>query len=183
MFEYLGTVLVDIDPGFDVLRYLTVRTIGGTVTALLLSIFLGPKLINWLQMMQFRQFGVERGPDSHKEKSGTPTMGGMLILISLFISILFWSDLSSNIVWLIFSITILFGLIGALDAYSKLKNNNPEGFKASYRLIVEFFIWLYTMFKDFYTIIYVFLKFFLQRWLLVFLSNSKEKIKQKISKN
>ena len=71
MFEYLGTILVDIDPGFDVLRYLTVRTIGGTITALLLTIFLGPKLISWLQRMQFKQYGVERGPDSHKQKSGT----------------------------------------------------------------------------------------------------------------
>ena len=53
MFEYLGTVLVDIDPGFDVLRYLTVRTIGGTVTALLLTIFLGPKLISWLQTVSY----------------------------------------------------------------------------------------------------------------------------------
>ena len=68
MFEYLGTILVDIDPGFDVLRYLTVRTIGGTITALLLTIFLGPKLISWLQRMQFKQYGVERGPDSHKKK-------------------------------------------------------------------------------------------------------------------
>ncbi|MAD49275.1 MAG: phospho-N-acetylmuramoyl-pentapeptide-transferase, partial [Gammaproteobacteria bacterium] len=54
MFEYLGTILVEIDPGFDVLRYLTVRTIGGTITALLLTIFLGPKLISWLQRMQFK---------------------------------------------------------------------------------------------------------------------------------
>ena len=83
MFEYLGTILVDIDPGFDVLRYLTVRTIGGTITALLLTIFLGPKLISWLQRMQFKQYGVERGPDSHKQKSGTPTMGGLLIISSL----------------------------------------------------------------------------------------------------
>ena len=57
MFEYLGTILVDIDPGFDVLRYLTVRTIGGTVTALLLTIIFGPKLIWWLKKMQFKHFG------------------------------------------------------------------------------------------------------------------------------
>ena len=62
MFEYLGTILVDIDPGFDVLRYLTVRTIGGTITALLLTIFLGPKLIGWLQRMQFKQYGVVPQP-------------------------------------------------------------------------------------------------------------------------
>ena len=67
-------------------------------------------------------------------------MGGMLILISLFISIVLWADLSSKIVWLIFSITILFGLIGAFDDYKKLKNNSSDGFKGSHRLIVEFLI-------------------------------------------
>ena len=64
----------------------------------------------------------------------------MLILISLFISIVLWADLSSKIVWLIFSITILFGLIGAFDDYKKLKNNSSDGFKGSHRLIVEFLI-------------------------------------------
>ena len=67
-------------------------------------------------------------------------MGGMLILISLFISIVLWADLSSKVVWLVFSITILFGIIGALDDYKKLKNNSSEGFKGSHRLIVEFII-------------------------------------------
>ena len=81
------------------------------------------------------------GPKSHLlTKVGTPTMGGMLILISLFISIVLWADLSSKIVWLIFSITILFGLIGAFDDYKKLKNNSSDGFKGSHRLIVEFLI-------------------------------------------
>ena len=80
-------------------------------------------------------------------KVGTPTMGGMLILISLFISIVLWADLSSEVVWLIFSITILFGLIGALDDYKKLKNNSTEGFKGSYRLVIEF---LYVFYSSFY---------------------------------
>ena len=65
MFEYLGTVLVSVDPGFDVLRYLTVRTIGGTVTALLLSILMGPLIINSLKSMQFEQFVRKDGPQSH----------------------------------------------------------------------------------------------------------------------
>ena len=95
MFEYLGTILVDVDPGFDVLRYLTVRTIAGTVTALLLSILLGPMMIKMLERFQLRQFGVERGPDSHQQKSGTPTMGGLLIVSSLLLSILLWGDLSN----------------------------------------------------------------------------------------
>ena len=65
MFEYLGTELVSIDPGFDVLRYLTVRTIGGTITALLILIFLGPIIISFLKSMQFEQFVRDDGPKSH----------------------------------------------------------------------------------------------------------------------
>ena len=65
MFEYLGTVLVTIDPGFDVLRYLTVRTIGGTITALLISILMGPLIINFLKSMQFEQYVRKDGPESH----------------------------------------------------------------------------------------------------------------------
>ena len=80
MFEYLGTVLVDIDPGFDVLRYLTVRTLGGTVTALLISILLGPAIINLLKSMQFEQYVRTDGPESHYKKSGAPTMGGLCLL-------------------------------------------------------------------------------------------------------
>ena len=85
MFEYLGTVLVSVDPGFDVLRYLTVRTIGGTITALLISIILGPIIINFLKSMQFEQYVRDDGPKSHLKKTGTPTMGGLLILSSLII--------------------------------------------------------------------------------------------------
>ena len=81
MFEYLGTVLVDIDPGFDVLRYLTVRTLGGTVTGLLISILLGPAIIKSLKSIQFQQHVRVDGPESHYKKSGTPTMGGLLILL------------------------------------------------------------------------------------------------------
>ena len=149
MFEYLGTVLVDIDPGFDVLRYLTVRTIGGTVTALLLSIFLGPKLINWLQKMQFRQFGVERGPDSHKEKSGTPTMGGLLIISSLLISTLLWTDLGNRYIWVCLFITLGFTLIGFFDDFLKVTKNNHRGLSAKIKIFLQLLIviiasiWIY----------------------------------------
>ena len=126
----------------NLFNYLTFRAGGALFTAFFISLFLGPKLIKKLKSVQKKGQPIRLdGPKSHLvNKAGTPTMGGMLILISLFVSILFWADLSSNIVWLIFSITILFGLIGALDDYNKLKNNSPEGFKASYRLIVEFSI-------------------------------------------
>lgn len=96
MFEYLGTVLVDYDPGFDVLRYLTVRTLGGAVTALMISILMGPLIIKILKSMQFEQHVRTQGPESHYKKSGTPTMGGLLILSSLVISTLLWADLSNR---------------------------------------------------------------------------------------
>ncbi len=81
MFEYLGTVLVSVDPGFDVLNYLTVRTIGGTVTALLLSILMGPLIINSLKSMQFEQFVRKDGPQSHYKKNGYAHNGRITYII------------------------------------------------------------------------------------------------------
>ena len=92
MIELLGTWLMTYDSGFDVFRYLTVRTIGGTLTALMLSIFLGPALIRFLTHIQFSQSIRGDGPKSHLSKSGTPTMGGLIIISSLIISTLLWSD-------------------------------------------------------------------------------------------
>ena len=89
-------------------------------------------------------------------------MGGMLILISLFFSIILWGDLSSNLFWLVFSITILFGLIGACDDYKKLKSNSPEGINRSIRLILEFvisFIFIFmlnsTINQDLVNVVYI----------------------------
>ena len=123
MFEYLGTILVDIDPGFDVLRYLTVRTLGGTVTGLLISILLGPIIIKSLKSMQFEQHVRVDGPKSHYKKSGTPTMGGLLILSSLVISTLLWADLGNRYIWVVLFTTIAFASIGFFDDYLKIKNN------------------------------------------------------------
>ena len=121
MFEYLGTVLVSVDPGFDVLRYLTVRTIGGTITALVISILLGPVIINFLKSIQFEQYVREDGPKSHYKKTGTPTMGGLLILSSLIISTLLWADLGNRYIWVVLGVTIGFALIGFFDDYLKIK--------------------------------------------------------------
>ena len=142
MFYYFLIPYVEYFNSLNLFNYLTFRAGGALFTAFLISLFLGPKFIKKLKSVQKKGQPIRKdGPQSHLiSKVGTPTMGGMLILISLFISIVLWSDLSSQIVWLIFSITMLFGLIGALDDYQKLKNNSPEGFKGSYRLIVEFII-------------------------------------------
>ena len=137
MFEYLGTILVDYDPGFDVLRYLTVRTIGGTVTALIISIVLGPYVINLLKKFQFEQHVRVHGPKSHYKKTGTPTMGGLLILLSLIISTLLWADLSNRYIWVVIFVTIAFGFVGFLDDYIKVKAKNSDGLSSKQKIILQ----------------------------------------------
>tara|TARA_B100002051_G_scaffold274383_1_gene315382 strand:- start:324 stop:1409 length:1086 start_codon:yes stop_codon:yes gene_type:complete len=140
MFEYLGTALVSIDPGFDVLRYLTVRTIGGTITALLISIFLGPIIINFLKSMQFKQFVRDDGPKSHYKKTGTPTMGGLIILSSLIISTLLWADLGNRYIWVVLFVTIGFSIIGFFDDYLKIKFKNSKGLSSIQKILFQSFI-------------------------------------------
>ena len=137
MFEYLGSVLVSVDPGFDVLRYLTVRTIGGTLTALLISIILGPAIISFLKSMQFEQYVRQDGPESHYKKTGTPTMGGLLILSSLIISTLLWADLGNRYIWVVLSVTIGFSLIGFFDDYLKIKKKNSDGLSSKQKIIFQ----------------------------------------------
>ena len=137
MFEYLGTALVGIDPGFDVLRYLTVRTIGGTVTALLISILMGPFFIRLLKSMQFEQHVRANGPESHHKKTGTPTMGGLLILSSLLISTLLWADLSNRYIWVVIFVTVSFALIGFLDDFLKIKYKSSDGLSSKQKLLLQ----------------------------------------------
>ena len=124
MFYYFFIPYIEYFNSLNLFNYLTFRAGGALFTAFLISLLLGPKFIKKLKSVQKKGQPIRKdGPKSHLiSKIGTPTMGGMLILISLFISIVLWSDLSSQIVWLTFSITMLFGLIGALDDYQKLKN-------------------------------------------------------------
>ena len=150
MFEYLGTVLVDFDPGFDILRYLTVRTIGGTVTALLISILLGPLVINLLKRFQFEQHVRVDGPKSHYKKTGTPTMGGLLILMSLVISTLLWADLSNRYIWVVLFVTISFGFVGFLDDFMKIKSKSSDGLSSKQKIIFQtLFAFIATMFLYF----------------------------------
>ncbi len=140
MFYYFLIPLIEDYNFLNLFNYLTFRAGGALFTAFLVSFFLGPKFIRTLKSIQKSGQPIRKdGPKSHLiNKVGIPTMGGMLILISLFTSIILWADLTSQIVWLIFSITIIFGLIGALDDYKKLKNNSSEGIKSSLRLFLEF---------------------------------------------
>ena len=145
MFEYLGTVLISVDPGFDVLRYLTVRTIGGTLTALIISILLGPVIINFLKSMQFEQYVREDGPKSHYKKTGTPTMGGLLILSSLIISTLLWADLGNRYIWVVLGVTIGFALIGFFDDYLKIRKKSSDGLTSKQKIIFQSLIALISL--------------------------------------
>jgi phospho-N-acetylmuramoyl-pentapeptide-transferase len=142
MFYYFLTQYIETFSFLNLFNYLTFRAGGALFTAFFISLFLGPKFIKKLKSVQKKGQPIRKdGPKNHLiTKVGTPTMGGMLILISVFISILLWADLKSNLVWLVFAITILFGLIGATDDYKKLKNNSSQGIKSSTRLFLEFLI-------------------------------------------
>ena len=145
MFEYLGSILVSIEPGFDVLRYLTVRTIGGTITALLISILMGPFIISFLKSMQFEQYVREDGPKSHLRKTGTPTMGGLLIISSLVISTLLWADLGNRYIWVVLGVTIGFSLIGFFDDFLKIRNKSSDGLSSKQKILFQSFIALISM--------------------------------------
>ena len=116
--------------GFNVFQYLTLRAILGTITALMLSLLIGPAMIRKLVSYKIGQTVRDDGPKSHLSKAGTPTMGGALILVSVAVSTLLWSDLSSDKVWVALVVTLLFGLIGGVDDYKKLIYGNSKGLSA-----------------------------------------------------
>jgi phospho-N-acetylmuramoyl-pentapeptide-transferase len=145
MIELLGTWLMAYDPGFNVLRYLSVRTIGGTLTALLLSIFLGPLIIRLLTKMQFSQAIRDDGPESHLAKSGTPTMGGLIIIFSFLISTLLWADFQNPYIWILIFITISFASIGLMDDWLKIRDKSSKGLNGRYKLCLQFIFSLIAM--------------------------------------
>jgi phospho-N-acetylmuramoyl-pentapeptide-transferase len=127
---------------FNVFRYLTFRTGGAIMTALLVSFILGGPLIRRLKVAQGKGQPIrDDGPRRHIiEKQGTPTMGGFLILISLVVSTLLWADLSSGYVWAVLVVTLAFGLLGFTDDYLKVSKRSPAGLKSAIKLSVEFVV-------------------------------------------
>ncbi len=124
---------------FNLFRYLTFRTGGAVMTALLISFLIGPAMIRWLKRKQKEGQPIRAdGPDGHFKKAGTPTMGGLMILISAGISVLLWSDLSNPYVWIVAGVIIGFGLIGAADDYAKLTKRSHHGLPGRVRLLFEF---------------------------------------------
>ena len=115
MLYSLSEYLTQFYGGFNVFQYLTMRTILGVLTALLISLIVGPVMINYLSSYKIGQSVRADGPESHFSKAGTPTMGGALILVAIVTSTLLWSDLSSRFVWIILFVTVGFGVIGWVD--------------------------------------------------------------------
>jgi phospho-N-acetylmuramoyl-pentapeptide-transferase len=133
MLLLLADYLAQFYSGFGVFRYITLRGILGVLTALGLSLFLGPWLITWLKAQQIGQAIRSDGPQSHLSKAGTPTMGGALILLSITLSTLLWSDLSSRYVWVTLIVTLIFGAVGWVDDWRKVIEKNPRGLPARWK--------------------------------------------------
>ncbi len=133
MLLLLADYLAQFNSGFGVFRYITLRGIMGILTALGLSLFLGPWLIRRLKEKQIGQAIRDDGPQSHLSKAGTPTMGGALILLSIAISTLLWSDLSSRYVWVTLIVTLIFGAVGWVDDWRKVVEKNPRGLPARWK--------------------------------------------------
>jgi len=118
---------------FNVFRYITFRTGAATLTALFIAFALGPALIRALERLRVGQQIREVGPD-HQAKAGTPTMGGLLILLSLLVSVLLWSNLDNRLVWILIGLTVGYGTLGFIDDYAKVRLKNSEGISARTKL-------------------------------------------------
>ena len=118
----------------NVFQYITFRTAYASLTALLISLWLGPWLITRLREFQIGQQIREEGPKSHQKKAGTPTMGGLLIVVSIFVPTLLWSDLRNRFVWLLLLSTVVYGAIGFADDYIKIVKKRSLGLTAREKL-------------------------------------------------
>ena len=122
-------------PGFNVFKYLTFRSALAAITALLLTFYVGPKVLSYLKKKQIGEAKKEDGPKFHWSKAGTPTMGGLIILMSGLIPVLLWANLSNIYIQLVLFSTISLGLVGLLDDYLKVVKKYKKGLLAKYKLI------------------------------------------------
>ena len=133
MLIWLAEWLTQFESAFNVFSYLTLRAILSTLTGLLMAILIGPGMIRFLQRMQIGQTVRNDGPQSHLSKSGTPTMGGLLILAAIVTSVLLWADLTNRYVLVTLAIVISFGVIGFVDDYRKVIRKDPKGLIARWK--------------------------------------------------
>ena len=130
--------LADLFSPFNLFRYLTFRSIAAFLTALVLSFVIGGGLIRWLRSKQRQGQPIrDDGPASHLSKKGTPTMGGLLILITTTVGTLLWADLTNRYVWIVLGITLAFGAIGFWDDFLKVTKKNPKGVPGKIKLVMS----------------------------------------------
>lgn len=135
MLYWLTQLLQGQYHAFRVFQYLTFRSILAALTALLVGLIFGPVMIAGLSRMQLRQVVRHDGPESHLSKAGTPTMGGLLILVSITISCLLWGDLKQPALWLVLFVMLAFGLVGWVDDYRKVVRKNSKGLPARWKYL------------------------------------------------
>ena len=136
---YLLAEYFNFEGLFNLVRYQTARAGATLLTALVIGLFIGPRFIAMLRVRQGKGQPIrEDGPQTHLAKVGTPTMGGLMILVSLFISLMLWMDLSSPFIWACLAVTGGFGLIGFLDDYDKVTKASHRGVSGKVRLLLEF---------------------------------------------
>lgn len=143
LYEYLYLGFAKTQPALKILNvfgYITFRTALASLTALMISLMLGPWLIKRLQAFQIGQYIREDGPQSHQKKAGTPTMGGILIVVSILVPTLLWTSLSNQFVWLVVLSTLAYGAIGFTDDYLKIRHRRNLGLTARSKIGLQFLV-------------------------------------------
>lgn len=151
MLVWLAEHLVQFHSGFNVFSYLTFRAIVSLLTALFLSLWMGPPLIAWLHKLQIKQVVRNDGPKTHFSKRGTPTMGGLMILTSITISVLMWAYPLNKYVWYVLYILVGYGIIGFIDDYRKVVHKDTRGLIASWKYFWQSVIALTVVFIMFWS--------------------------------
>ena len=139
MIYYILYSFVDEFSLLNVVHYITFRTAYASLTALLISMWLGPWMINRLRRFQIGQYIREEGPQSHQSKAGTPTMGGILIVISIVIPTLLWGDLTNSYIWIALVSLIFFATVGFVDDYLKVIKKRSLGLRAYQKIVLQVF--------------------------------------------
>jgi len=142
MLLWLTEVLAKDIRAFNVFGYISLRAVLATMTALVISFVVGPRMIVWLARMRIGQAVRDDGPQTHLTKAGTPTMGGALILVSIAITTLLWADLDNRFVWVVLLVTLGFGAVGWVDDWRKVVARNPKGLSARWKLFWQSLIGL-----------------------------------------
>ena len=140
MFFRLLYELRDTVSAFNVFQYITFRAAMATLTALIVSLLLGPRMISSLRHLQIGQEIREEGPSSHQTKKGTPTMGGLLIIMAVVVPTVLWADLTSSFVWIAITSMLLFGAIGLADDYLKVSRKRNLGLRAWTKITLQIIV-------------------------------------------